>query len=198
MKTKLNKKSAVALLLVLAIILVGIVVLRTPAEAANDTLLSSSVYSQRCEKIHWVADALRSLGFENGSAVQKAALKQCGDYWHEQNNLRQQALKKEEEARKKAEEERLANKKFWANAEMTAYEWTGQKCANGRYPEVGRTVACNSLPLGTHVWIDGIGERIVEDRGASWHSADWMDLYLGDVSACNAFGVQRRAVYILP
>lgn len=195
---KLTKKSAVALLLVLAIILIGVVSLRTVAEANDDVLLASSVYAERLEKIHWVADALRSLGFEGGSKVQQAALKQCGDYWHEQNNLRQQALKKEEEARKKAEEERLANKKFWANAEMTAYEWTGQRCANGNYPVVGRTVACNSLPLGTHVWIDGIGERIVEDRGASWHSADWMDLYLGDVSACDAFGVQRRAVYILP
>ena len=195
---KLTKRSAVAILLVLAIILIGIVSLRTVAEANDDVLLASSIYSQRLEKIHWVADALRSLGFENGSKIQQAALKQCGDYWHEQNDLRKKALAKEEEERRKAEEERLANKQFWANAQMTAYEWTGKKCANGNWPVVGQTVACNSLPLGTHVWIDGIGERIVEDRGASWHSADWMDLYLGDVSACDAFGVQRRAVYILP
>lgn len=197
-KIKLTKRSAVAILLVLAIILIGIVSLRTVAEANDDVLLASSVYSQRLEKIHWVADALRSLGFENGSKIQQAALKQCGDYWHEQNNLRKQALAKEEEARKKAEEERLANKKFWATAQMTAYEWSGLRCANGNWPTVGYTVACNTLPLGTHVWIEGIGERVVEDRGASWHDSNWMDLYLGDVAACNEFGVQYPDVYIIP
>ena len=196
-RNQILKWISIVLLVVLAAGLLATVCLNIDAQAADDQLLTSAQYQARMDKIHWVADALRSLGFDKGSVVQQAALKQCGDYWHEQNNLRQQALKKEEEARKKAEEERLANKKFWANSEMTAYEWTGQRCANGNYPVVGRTVACNSLPLGTHVWIDGIGERIVEDRGASWHSADWMDLYLGDVSACDAFGVQRRAVYIL-
>ena len=62
MKIKLTKRSAVAILLVLAIILIGIVSLRTVAEANDDVLLASSVYYERCEKIHWVADALRSLG----------------------------------------------------------------------------------------------------------------------------------------
>ena len=187
MKTKLNKKSAVALLLVLAIILVGIVVvLRTPAEAANDTLLSSSVYAQRCEKIHWVADALRSLGFENGSAVQKAALKQCGDYWHEQNALYIKA--------KEAENPKL---EFWGNCQITAYEHTGNPCANGRMPTKGYTVANNVLPLGTKVYIEGIGYRTVEDRGASWHQRNWFDEYLHDPAACDAFGVQWHDVYLV-
>ena len=37
----------------------------------------------------------------------------------------------------------------------------------------------------------------MEDRGATWHSDSWMDLYLGDVSACNEFGVQYRNVYVI-
>ena len=81
--------------------------------------------------------------------------------------------------------------------QITAYEWDGSRCANGNWPSEGYTVACNSLPLGTRVYIEGIGERVVEDRGASWHRSDWMDLYLGDVYSCNEFGVQYRDVYVI-
>ena len=81
--------------------------------------------------------------------------------------------------------------------DMTAYEWTGSPCANGNYPEVGYTVACNSLPLGTTVYIEGVGYRVVEDRGAEWHSDYWMDLYLGDVDACYEWGVRTVDVYIV-
>ena len=89
------------------------------------------------------------------------------------------------------------SKQLLGSFQITAYEWDGTKCANGRYPTEGYTVACNSLPLGTRVYIEGIGERVVEDRGATWHSDSWMDLYLGDVSACNEFGVQYRNVYVI-
>lgn len=47
---------------------------------------------------------------------------------------------------------------------ITGYTWTGQTCANGNYPTVGYTVACNSLELGTVIYIEGIGTRVVEDR----------------------------------
>lgn len=182
---RIAKWIAVLLLVALAITLVSIVA-ATYAEANDDVLLSSKVYTERCEKIHWVADALRSLGFENGSALQKQALAQCGDYWHEQNALRKKALE--------AEKPKL---EFWQNCQITAYEWDGSRCANGNYPTTGYTVACNSLPLGTKVYIEGIGYRTVEDRGASWHQYNWTDEYLGDVSACNAFGVQYHDVYLV-
>ena len=81
--------------------------------------------------------------------------------------------------------------------EVTAYEWTGNPCANGNYPTEGYTVACNSLPFGTVVYIEGIGYRTVEDRGADWHSSTWIDLYLGDENACYAFGRQYLNVYIV-
>ena len=81
--------------------------------------------------------------------------------------------------------------------EVTAYEWTGSPCANGHYPEAGYTVACNSLPFGTRIYIEGVGVRVVEDRGADWHGESWIDLYLGDVDACYEWGVQSRAVYLL-
>ena len=37
--------------------------------------------------------------------------------------------------------------------------------ASGTTATVGRTVAVNGLPFGTRLYIEGIGERIVEDRG---------------------------------
>lgn len=81
--------------------------------------------------------------------------------------------------------------------DITAYEWTGYPCANGNYPTVGYTVACNSLPLGTVLYIDGIGYRTVEDRGATWHSDWWIDLYLGDVDECFQWGIRTRDVWIV-
>lgn len=78
---------------------------------------------------------------------------------------------------------------------ITAYEWTGNPCANGNYPSEGYTVACNDLPLGSTVYIDGVGYRTVEDRGGGGYG--WMDLYLGDVGACYEWGVQYREVWLV-
>lgn len=99
-----------------------------------------------------------------------------------------------EEIAEESPEEEL---EYLGTYEMTAYEWTGNPCANGNYPEVGYTVACNSLPLGTTVYIEGVGYRVVEDRGAEWHGSNWMDLYLGDVDSCYAWGVRSVDVYIV-
>lgn len=81
--------------------------------------------------------------------------------------------------------------------EATAYEWTGNPCADGCYPTEGYTVACNSLPLGTVLYIEGVGYRTVEDRGAEWHSDNWLDIYMGDENSCYAWGVQEVEVYIV-
>ena len=48
--------------------------------------------------------------------------------------------------------------------EITHYTHTGNPTASGAYPVAGRTVACNFLPLGTKVRIDG-HTYIVQDRG---------------------------------
>lgn len=181
---KKNIRRGLALLILIAILTVTISA--NIAVNAEGTLLSSEIYAERCEKIHWVADVLRSLGFENGSAVQQAALAQCGDYWHEQNNLRKKALE--------AEKPKL---EFWASCEITAYEWTGNPCKNGEWPVVGYTAANNVLPNGTKIYIEGIGERTVHDTGATWHQANWVDVYMGDKATCDAFGVQQRDVYLV-
>ena len=187
------KKHMIVTLITLLFCLTCIVGVR--AKAANETLLSSKVYTERCEKIHWVANALRSLGFENGSEVQKAALKQCGDYWHEQNNLRKQALAKEEAEKPKVTKQDLGT---WT---ITAYCNDGQS-ASGSPNVVGKTCACNCLPFGSVIEIEGMGTWTVTDRGASsgqwaWHNSNWADIYLANNSECNNWGVQKRHVYLV-
>lgn len=78
---------------------------------------------------------------------------------------------------------------------LTAYEWTGNTCANGNYPTAGYTIACNSLPIGTRVYIEGYGEFTVEDRGGMADNV--IDIYLGDYDACINFGVQEADVYLV-
>lgn len=79
--------------------------------------------------------------------------------------------------------------------QLTAYEATGNACANGNMPTVGYTVACNSLALGTRIYIEGHGYYTVEDRGGM--AGNVIDIYLGDVEACYAFGRQGANVYIV-
>lgn len=118
-----------------------------------------------------------------------------------EENYEEEAIIEEEEIIEESEpeepEEAEPELEYIGTFEMTAYEWTGYPCANGRYPEVGYTVACNSLPLGTKVYIEGVGYRVVEDRGADWHADNWMDLYLGDVASCYEWGIRTVDVYIV-
>ena len=78
---------------------------------------------------------------------------------------------------------------------ITAYAYTGSPCANGNYPTTGYTIACNSLPFGTEVYIEGVGIRTVEDRGPEWLGSEWCDLYLGDYNSCVNWGSQYRGVW---
>lgn len=49
--------------------------------------------------------------------------------------------------------------------QITAYTWTGNKTSSGTWPEEGRTIAAclNTFPMGTLLWIEGVGYRTVED-----------------------------------
>ena len=60
--------------------------------------------------------------------------------------------------------------------ELTAYAWTGEPCADGNYPSCGYTVGCNSLSLGTRIYIEGYGEYVVEDRGGMADNV--IDIYI--------------------
>ena len=70
--------------------------------------------------------------------------------------------------------------------ELTAYAWTGNPCANGNYPQVGYTVASNSIPMGSRILIEGYGEYVVEDCGGM--PGNVIDVYMGDYDTCIQFG----------
>ena len=61
----------------------------------------------------------------------------------------------------------------------------------------GVTVAMNkSIPFGTKIYIDGVGERIVQDRGEAI-KGNRIDLYFSDHQSALNFGRQTKKVTIL-
>lgn len=131
---------------------------------------------------------------------------------HNTNQALSRLRKQKEELEKKLEEglelrrQRLAEMQArwsapstgWSDAGgflLTAYEWTGKTCANGNYPTVGYTCASNYYPLGTRLWIEGIGERVVEDTGGMGMNV--VDIYMGDEETCIQFGVQEAQITVI-
>lgn len=66
----------------------------------------------------------------------------------------------------------------------TGYVATGNACASGVMPESGVTVASNSLPMGTRVYIEGIGERVVQDTGGMGNGV--IDVFVDSTSEAYA------------
>ena len=69
--------------------------------------------------------------------------------------------------------------------------------ASGVKATEGVTVAMDkSIPFGTRIYIDGVGERIVQDRGGSIKS-NRIDLYFDSHQEALNFGRQTKEVTIL-
>ena len=84
----------------------------------------------------------------------------------------------------------------YCSCEICTGEYCGTCTASGTVPEEGRTVACNSLPMGSVILVDGC-EYIVEDTGYTPYGDNWLDFYFDSHDAALAFGVQEREVYIV-
>lgn len=78
--------------------------------------------------------------------------------------------------------------------EISAYEETGNCCANGNYPTPWYTCAFNSAPLGATIYVEELGYFVNEDVCGT---PGRLDIYLGDVGACYEFGIQYHDVYII-
>jgi 3D (Asp-Asp-Asp) domain-containing protein len=67
--------------------------------------------------------------------------------------------------------------------------------ATGTAARAGRTVAVDPkvIPLGSKIYIEGLGERIAEDTGGGI-KGNHIDVYLGTVPQAVNFGVQRGSV----
>lgn len=66
--------------------------------------------------------------------------------------------------------------------------------ASGRHAQVGRTVACNFLPLGTRILING-QEYVVDDRGAM--TGNVVDIYVGSTHEALSRGTYHTIMEVL-
>ena len=73
-------------------------------------------------------------------------------------------------------------------------QWASGYTASGTLATEGRTVACGSLPMGTEIYIEGYGYRIVEDLGVE---GEWVDIFYQDHASASAHGLQYVAVYLV-
>lgn len=94
-----------------------------------------------------------------------------------------------------AKEEASGELEYAGVFELTAYPETGNTCANGNYPTVGHTAASNYFPLGTKIYIEGMGEYTIEDRGGM--ASNVIDIYMGDYNACVQFGRRQAGIYVI-
>lgn len=97
----------------------------------------------------------------------------------------------------------------WLMFEVTAYtanaESTGKSqgdagygiTASGEPVQEGRTVACpKSLPFGTRLEIEGLGERVCTDRGGAIGKGR-LDVYMTELNDARKFGRRSRQVRVL-
>lgn len=76
--------------------------------------------------------------------------------------------------------------------------WEKNRTASGDTPQRYITVANGKLPFGTRIYIDGIGYRIVQDRG-SGVGKNHFDIYCGvqNHEIAKEFGIKKRKVWII-
>lgn len=70
---------------------------------------------------------------------------------------------------------------------------TGSRNAAGYWPTVG-TAAANAYPLGTRLWVEGVGVVTVEDRSAP--GATDVDVYGGSDAGCESRAVAFGRRYL--
>jgi 3D (Asp-Asp-Asp) domain-containing protein len=74
---------------------------------------------------------------------------------------------------------------------------SGQPTANGATPTVGVTVAApRAIPFGTRLRIEGLGERIVQDRQSKKFD-DRIDIFMASHEEAVKFGVRTLQVTII-
>lgn len=87
-------------------------------------------------------------------------------------------------------------------ATVTAYTASVEECgkddgitASMVAADVGH-IAMDSVPFGTLVHIEGVGNFVVTDRFGGGYGSDRIDIYMASRSSANRFGRQVRNAYI--
>lgn len=89
--------------------------------------------------------------------------------------------------------EEAPNMSYIGNYSITAYTWTGNTMANGEWPYVGCAASCD-FPLGTVLYIEGVGTYIVNDVCPT---SGVVDIYMDSYDECINFGRQYANVHII-
>lgn len=94
------------------------------------------------------------------------------------------------------QEESIEKEVYMGNYELTAYIATGNPCADGQYPQVGYTAACNDPDL-WHKWvhIEGYGDYYIHDTGGM--ASNVIDIFVGSYDEAIQFGRRQGEVYII-
>lgn len=148
---------------IIGLVIVLLLVFSSPALAA---------WTNRQTKAHEIAEIARSIGLgENDPIIKRAQEIWLEDYYNPPQ----------------------PTKTYLGTYYITGYDICYSCCgkvdgitASGVKARVGRTIAAPSnLPFGTKLYIEGIGERIVEDRGGSI-TGQRLDLLCNNHSECYA------------
>ena len=85
---------------------------------------------------------------------------------------------------------------YYGCFELTAYIETGNPCADGVYPQVGYTAACNDKNL-WHKWvhIEGYGDYYIHDTGGMANNV--IDIFMASYDEAIQFGRRKGEVYII-
>lgn len=154
----MNKISKSKFLLVVAVASVS---LCTPVFADEINTTSKEELEQQIEQlskqkelVSETASHARSLGYDEESEL----INVLQDTWSESDSK----ITKLEEQVEKIENSQI----FLGNFKLTGYS-TGHITATGERPVVGLTVAVDPrvIPLGTRLYIEGVGERVAMDTG---------------------------------
>ena len=121
--------------------------------------------------------------------------KQINDLTYERNILleRVSELEKQQEQSNKVIED-SGNKVTYKITHYSSEETGSSMTASGKVAQIGRTVACNSIPLGTRVRIGG-SEYIVEDTGGMGDNV--IDIYVGSSSEAMMLGTYYAEVEVI-
>lgn len=84
----------------------------------------------------------------------------------------------------------------YCSCEICCGSYSSGYTASGTLATAGRTISCNSLPIGTQVMIDG-NVYTVEDTGWSPYGENWIDIFFDSHDEALAFGMQMKEVYLV-
>ena len=79
--------------------------------------------------------------------------------------------------------------------QVTCYDTQGRTATGAQTSTETVAVDPNVIPLGSTIWIDGVGRRVAQDTGGDI-VGHRLDIWEPSYSACQAWGVQNRSVWM--